>query len=79
MTKCTLLLISHISLIAILESINMLLMIKYYLMYAESQSKWKLNGQFSVSSLCIGSETFLQWINIDNEAVVQQKTTAARR
>lgn len=56
----------------------MLLMIKYYLMYAESHSKWKLNGQFSVSSLCIGSEAFLQRINIDNKAVVQQNTTAAR-
>lgn len=77
-TRCTLLCISHVSLIAILESINMLLMIKYYLMYAESHSKWKLNGQFSVSSLCIGSEAFLQWINIDNKAVVQQNTTAAR-
>lgn len=78
MTKCTFLRISHISPTAILESINMLLMIKYYLMYAESHSKWKLNGQFSVSSLCIDSEAFLQRINIDNKAVVQQNTTAAR-
>lgn len=77
-TKCTFLRISHISPTAILESINMLLMIKYYLMYAESHSKWKLNGQFSVSSLCIDSEAFLQRINIDNKAVVQQNTTAAR-
>lgn len=78
MTKCTLLCISHVSLIAIWESINMLLMIKYYLMYAESHSKWKLNGQFSVSSPCIGSKAFLQRINTDNKAVVQQNTTAAR-
>lgn len=79
MTKCTLLRISHIPLIAMLESINMLLMIKYYLMYAESHSKWKLNGQFSVSSLCIGSEAFLQRIRIDSKAVVQQNAAAARR
>lgn len=79
MTKCTLLRISHISLIAIFESINMLLMIKYYLMYAESHSKWKLNGQFSVSSLCISSEAFLQRIRIDSKAVVQQNAAAARR
>lgn len=56
----------------------MLLVIKYYLMYVESHSKWKLNGQSSVSSLCIGSDTFLLRINIDSKAVVQQNTTAAR-
>lgn len=56
----------------------MLLIVKYSLMYAEYPSKWKLNGQFSVSSPCIGSEAFLQQINTDSKAVVQQKTTAAR-
>lgn len=56
----------------------MLLIVKYSLMCAESPSKWKLNGQFSVSSAGTGWEAFLQQINTDSKAAVQQKTTAAR-
>lgn len=77
-TKCTVLCISHIPLMTILESINMLLIVKYSLMCAEPPSKWKLNGLFSVSSPCTGSEVFLQQINTGSKAVVQQGATAAR-